>query len=1605
MSASHPDGWAPSSLGPPGPPLNGEQHGQNQNHPRGLAFGPPGASHHAPYYASNQQGGHSIPALAGLAPQPQHPTSVHPSPAVPPQLSLQQPPAYSLPTLGPNSGAMDRDRDMRHLEMREREREREHHDRQRQQDAVMLREREQQEREMRDRQHRESFPAQHHTGSIPIHQPVASKVSTAIHGPGGLLSSIGPASGSTASGSLGHATAAGLFGNALQAPEGPARTLQPMTTPSAPQHPLPFGNAHAVHPMASGGSGLSQGQQPILNDALSYLDQVKVQFVDQPDVYNRFLDIMKDFKSQAIDTPGVIERVSNLFAGHPNLIQGFNTFLPPGYRIECGTGDDPNAIRVTTPMGTTVSSMPAALRPPSTPSNGLGSTGPAPPNARPGHYYEPLPRNPNAGWPPSSHPSAGLSDGVFGPPGRANPLTPYSSPAHPPGPPSDAPMALDPPSASALSLHPPQPDQGGLSQSPGVALTPTALPHGSPHSTAGRLAVQLSAAQGGGLLGSLPISQGPLDRKGPVEFNHAISYVNKIKNRFANQPDIYKQFLEILQTYQRESKPIQDVYAQVTHLFNAAPDLLEDFKQFLPESAAHAKAQAAAKQAAEDSVSTSHVRADAGHVASILSTPGALQTPGSHRTEIRMPPVGNFAPPPSVGKENKKKRTGAGAPSSQPSSAQTVSPFVDANPAGQGSRTAVAPGGGVNKRAKLNHNKSVLPDMVAVSPTLTPALPEPIPPTPTYGATTEEIAFFDRVKKFIGNKQTFNEFLKLCNLFTQDLIDRAILVYRASSFIGGNPELITWFQRFVGHNGSDEVIENKPKPPANRVNLANCRGYGPSYRLLPKREREKTCDGRDELCHAVLNDEWASHPTWASEDSGFTSHKKNGFEDALHRVEEERHEYDFTIGANLRTIQLLEPIALNIARMSPEERATFRLSPGLGGQSTAIYQRAIKKVYGAELGQSLCQDMLQYPCAVVPVVLCRLKQKDVEWRTVQREYEKVWRELTTKNYWKSLDHMGVNTKTADKKQFTSKTLINEIATAYEEQRTERGTARTLLPAYQLAYTFDQPDVVLDAICLLLVHVGNAGTFTSGDRQKLQGFLRDFSTNFFGISTEQYDKTIGAIAPRLQVDEDMSDAANTVGDTSPNQGRGGANGRKPDLLRGVLDRNRGNKTQDDGKANVATRSKESTPDIGSTIDDGDGGPDVNMEATEAAEPSEENWTQHPAPDQSRRAGPVPYNIPPNQPFRRDNFSLYCGGTIYGFFRTLQFLYERLLQLKQYETSVTDDVRRARTQRPADALSLVERTPQEYFPRTDPDASHYAQVLELIMDVTAQRAEMAQFEEVMRRHYLQSGWKLYSFDKLFSSVARFALAAASNDGKEKNQDLVLLFAKDRQKSETTYEAELTYRKHAERLVKDTEIYRIEYNQINHGTTIQILRREDATFNEGDMSPEARWSYYVASFIKVEPTEGVPIEGRLNMPFLRRNLPEDIDELRFEDTPIPIAYENNLELRICVNTYKILYGRTGLDWFIHPERQNVQSPRSARSLPASAEERTAAFREKFVGNNTWIQQLDPMEVEEAEKKFRASVEGRPDHRSHSVDPESASQADPDEIMTDAAAAATDS
>lgn len=291
------------------------------------------------------------------------------------------------------------------------------------------------------------------------------------------------------------------------------------------------------------------------------------------------------------------------------------------------------------------------------------------------------------------------------------------------------------------------------------------------------------------------------------------------------------------------------------------------------------------------------------------------------------------------------------------------------------------------QRTKLSHSARPAEDMPAVSPTLTPvvAVPQPMPPSKNSTSEQSEVAMFDKVKKFLSNKQNFADFLKLCNLFTQDLIDRNVLVHKVSNFIGGNAELMDFFKKFVGYTGQEDIIENRPRAPTGRVSLSNCRGLGPSYRLLPKRERLKSCSGRDAMCLSVLNDDWASHPTWASEDSGFVAHRKNIFEEGLHRIEEERHDYDFNIEANAKVIQLLEPIGQQILALKrdSDELANYRLPASFGGPGQSVIKRVLKKIYGVDRGADVYRDLFDNAVAVIPIVLARLKQKDEEWRFTQ----------------------------------------------------------------------------------------------------------------------------------------------------------------------------------------------------------------------------------------------------------------------------------------------------------------------------------------------------------------------------------------------------------------------------------------------------------------------------------------------------------------------------------------------------------------------------------------------------------------------------------------------
>ena len=193
--------------------------------------------------------------------------------------------------------------------------------------------------------------------------------------------------------------------------------------------------------------------------------------------------------------------MSELFAGHPTLIQGFNTFLPPGYRIECGLENNPNHIRVTTPQGSTIHSIGAGRPTQIEPAPPV--SGPAPNqayvNARPVNWQSTLQHT-------AESPEANFSLPVQnGPPGFAGS--------------SQAGSAFDSTSPAQQRVAP-APAQNGSgpanTHAPVLRNAQTPTPSSGPANNGGGVP---SAAQQAAII----------EKRGPVEFNHAISYVNKIK--------------------------------------------------------------------------------------------------------------------------------------------------------------------------------------------------------------------------------------------------------------------------------------------------------------------------------------------------------------------------------------------------------------------------------------------------------------------------------------------------------------------------------------------------------------------------------------------------------------------------------------------------------------------------------------------------------------------------------------------------------------------------------------------------------------------------------------------------------------------------------------------------------------------------------------------------------------------------------------------------------------------------------------------------------------------------------------------------------------------
>ncbi|KAF5385000.1 hypothetical protein D9615_001214 [Tricholomella constricta] len=1195
-----------------------------------------------------------------------------------------------------------------------------------------------------------------------------------------------------------------------------AANMKPRTPkPSTPRPPN-------VDSPASALKSPEIGRALNVTDALSYLDAVKVQFQDKPEVYNRFLDIMKDFKSQVIDTPGVIQRVSRLFHGNPYLIQGFNTFLPMGYRIDISADPtDPNTITVTTPSGTTTQNTNTA--------NSISRS--------------------HVGTPTFPGALPVIPPHVAGTSSRSH--TPHGFHLHGQQPPFDPTF------------------------SPGFQNTQTT-----------------AAASVLGNMGSN--SKNPVETQPAGEFNHAIHYLNKIKARYSDDANTYKQFLDILQTYQKEQRHHQDsqVYVQVQILFKDAPELLAEFKDFLPEAIAPGPGQGPAI------------------LPQPVTGPGQA-APAWTQSEVQLSSPADKGTKKVTVPSKRKKRVAE----------KETTPIPPAK---------VAP----SRAKKVKHNHKPDSASTSFSPLVQPNSPQAIPshthftaplmqpsPLPSShllqsqsstlatgtlsGTSADKLLFFDRAKKSLESREMYEDFLKLLSLFSKEIIEIKTLIERAHVFLGDG-DLLSEFKDLIGWDERQDNVENGPPgsirtgPPEALSALPADDGEGPSYRRLPDSEIRLACSGRDELCRSVLNDEWVSHPTWASEEAGFISHKKNSFEEALHKSEEERFEYHVHLEGLARTIAVLEPLNGRIEDMSNEERTVFKLKPDFGGPSKSVYHRLIKKVYGRDGGQEVIQALQDCPSVAVPVVLARLKQRDEEWRRAQREWSRTWREVDSKNFYKSLDHQGISFKANDKKNITAKYFVMDIESIKNqqleawEQENVASFARGSV-GHQLEYVFHDTSTLLDSLKMVYSFLDRSqGQYSSQERRSVEKFLRVFIPLLCMYPVAEFNAACGPLEGTH--DEDASIELNghtdgsrsgrrSVGSTHSHSGGVAANDLRRKLLRTVQEKAAGRSTPTASRD--ASPSPERSPNLSRLGDTHDCPCDIWI--TEAGA---EAFTQN-----------LAHGSDSDRPF-------FANTTFYTLLRLLQLLYSRLLMCKEIGSQHAAEKHASLlANRVAVELGLDEPNgPSAVLEQTmdvlgDRGASDSANVVYMYLLNACEKLfdgdmDQATFEEHMRWFFGNKAYQLFTLDKLITALVKQVQTILSDN---RCQELWKLLQSAQSSEIITNQDVVRYRREAERHVgQDDHLYRLQWVREFKAIRVHLVGSDDPSMDP-DGTALTRWRGYVDSYVMSYPTEWAPTGKKGGPIFLRRCL-------RLEDGAAPFVRQT--QIRMGLPSYKLMYERGSED-----------------------------------------------------------------------------------------------
>ncbi|CCJ28157.1 unnamed protein product [Pneumocystis jirovecii] len=461
-------------------------------------------------------------------------------------------------------------------------------------------------------------------------------------------------------------------------------------------------------------------------------------------------------------------------------------------------------------------------------------------------------------------------------------------------------------------------------------------------------------------------------------------------------------------------------------------------------------------------------------------------------------------------------------------------------------------------------------------------------------------------------------------------------------------------------------------------------------------------------------------------------------------------------------------------------------------------------------------------------------------------------------------------------------LFTEIDTLRKQQREACINHSKSKSKSQFKYEFQDQDILIDILCLLSKQLEHAPGVSINDKEKLEKFLKYFFSLFFELDQKtvanRIDTFINENSEEISVNP-LEKPSSQIENT-PSKKRS----KDSDLLKDVLKKNRRGQGKDKSETFINGQNK-----------------DFNLENTfknisKSAERATEVWIQHKKGDLT------------SEPISNSSTPLS---------QTSNMLYSRLLKIKSIEDKVVAENQAKKPNPITIELGLhVNRLSELELPVL-PNVPYYQQLLGFCRKFIQNDIEQNSFEDILRYMYGINGYPFYTVDKVVSAMIKHLHSIITDT---KSAEIIFLFEKDRQLAKTTPRQQIIYRVQVESILGPEEsLYRIEWNDQEKTLSIQLIGKDDLTLDQA-VSAEEKWSYYIDAFVMSSPTEGVASE-LVKPTFLKRNLPlddEEDDENEEEEAQrtVDLIDENyvssGLEIKICVNTYKIFFVQETEDSF---------------------------------------------------------------------------------------------